>query len=33
MVNVLVLQVHQLTIGFGLLSKNKNPPPPSLNYF
>lgn len=33
MVNVLVLQVHQLTIGFGLWSKNKNPPPPSLNYF
>ena len=32
MVNMLVLQVHELTIGFGHLSK-KLPPPPSLNYF
>ena len=32
MVNMLVLQVHELTIDFGHLSK-KHPPPPSLNYF
>ena len=32
MVTMLVLQVHELTIGFGHLSK-KTPPPLSLNYF